>query len=71
MFNMIKRRYGHGLVVVNSKLFVIGRTLNDCEVFDNNCKNIVSLKKPGVDVHCLYKVLPFGSKFFVCFLLID
>ena len=64
MPNMIKRRYGLGLVVVKSKLFVIGHTLNDSEVFDNNCKKFVSLKTPSVDVG-LYKVIPFGTKFFV------
>ena len=65
MPNMIESRCGHGLVAVNSKLFVIGDTLNDFEVFDNNCKKIVSLKSPGVDVEFLYKVIPFGSNFLV------
>ena len=65
MPNMINRKTRHGLVVVKSKLFVVGERLNDCEVFDNNFKHFVSLKTPGRDVYYLYKAIPFGSKFFV------
>ena len=44
MPSMIEQRYDHSLVVVNSKLFVIGgfQTVT-CEVFDNNSKTFVSL----------------------------
>ena len=39
-------KYNHSLVVVKNKLFVISKREDDCEVFDNICKNFISIKSP-------------------------
>ena len=66
MPSMVTEQSSHELVVVRSKLFVIGSELNDFQVFDNNFKTFVALKPPRV-LSCggLNKVIAFGSKFYV------
>ena len=46
MPNMIEGRFGHSLVVVKNKLFVIGgaTTYGTCEVFESISNNFVLLK---------------------------
>ena len=64
MPNMRERRSGHSLVVVKSKLFVIGGTLSaTSEIFDNNSKTFVTLKSPRLIGY--NKSLSIGSKIFI------
>ena len=52
MPNTIKSKSEHSLVVVKNKLFVIGRSYDNCEVFDKFCKEFVALKSPFyIDFH--------------------
>ena len=48
MPNMISGKYRHSLVVVKSKLFVIGRNPDTNEVLDNICKKFVAIKSPQI-----------------------
>ena len=41
MPNTINNYTFHSLVVVKDKLFVIGKGIESCEVFDNACKKFV------------------------------
>ena len=65
MPNMINGHSLHELVVVKNKLFVIGRGVDECEVFDTNCKKFVSLKPQGTSFNYLNNVIAVGSKLFV------
>ena len=52
MPNTVKHLSFHSLVVVKDKLFVIGRGIESCEVFDNACKKFVVLKhQPSIYYH--------------------
>ena len=44
MPNMRAAKHGHGLDNVKSKLFVIARETNNCEVIDNNRTKFVALR---------------------------
>ena len=46
MPSMIHSQSSHSLVVVKSKLFVIGSVVDNCEVFDDKIKIFVSIKSP-------------------------
>ena len=46
MPNMTSAKYGHSLVVVNDKLFVISNRRDSCKVYDNNCKMFITIKSP-------------------------
>ena len=61
MQNMIERKRSHSLVVVENKLFVIGR--NNSEVFDSSCGKFIFLKSP--DCCYLQKAISVGNKIFV------
>ena len=64
MPNMIEKREGHSLVVVENKLYVIGGIDSfTSEVFDNDSKIFVSLKSPfPIEMN---KSLSVGSKIFI------
>ena len=49
MPNMNSGKRSHSLVVVKNKLFVISKTEDDCEVFDNICKTFITIKSPKFD----------------------
>ena len=58
MSYMINGKSKHSLVVVRSKLFVIGRY--KCEVFDNICKKFAALRSPYI---CYFNnAIPIGNK---------
>ena len=54
MPNMNSGKYNHSLVVVNSKLYVISKRENYCEVFDNLCKKFITINSPGFK--CIYSI---------------
>ena len=65
MPNMIIPHSRHELVVVRNKLFVIGNRRDNCEIFDNNCKQFVSLNTQGMSFRKLNNVISVGSKLFI------
>ena len=46
MPNMNSAKRHHSLVVVKTKLFVISKSGDNCEVFDNTCKKFITIKSP-------------------------
>ena len=46
MPNMNSGKVDHSLIVVKNKLFVISKSKDDWEVFDNMCKKFVTIKSP-------------------------
>ena len=65
MPQMNSGKYNHSLVVVNNKLFVISKEINDCEVFDNICKKFITIKSPQFDWSFGIKAYSIKSKIFV------
>ena len=61
-YDRSKEQSRHSLVVVKSKLYVIGRDTGFCEVFDSYCNNFVAIKRLTFD-H--FRALPIGSKIFI------
>ena len=60
MPSMINNQINHSLVVIKDKLFVIGYRNNNCEVFDNVCKEFVALM-PSYNLH-LSRAMSIGNK---------
>ena len=48
MPNMTDTLYGHRLVAVKNKLFVIASYPGTCQVFDSSCRKFISLKSPEI-----------------------
>ena len=65
MASMTKRKAQHCSVVVKNKMFVIGLTLNDFEVFDNTSKTFTALKTKFLKHPILNTVLSVGEKVLV------
>ena len=67
MPSMIHERSFHSLVVVKSKLFVIGNYSNEnCEVYDNISQTFVAFNLPDLQCYFNYnKVVSVGSSFFI------
>ena len=64
MPNMVKGKWGHSLVVVNNKLYVVGLGKQTCEVYNSYCKKFVAIKSPQVDHLRLNHAISIGNKIF-------
>ena len=62
MADMINRKSGHKLVVVKSKLYVIGSGGDGCEVYDSINKMFVALKSPLERDFYFDSVISIGTK---------
>ena len=58
-------KYDHSLVVVKNKLFVISKTKDDCEVFDNICKKFIAIKSPKLYFFHSIEAYTIENKIFV------
>ena len=66
MTSMINGRSGHSMVVVKNKLFVIGVTTINSEVYDSTCNRFIALKSNLlIDLQLSNKVIKVGNKIFV------
>ena len=67
MPNMIDEKSHHGLVVVKSKLFVVGTPAEpSCEVYDEICQKFVAFKLPQLEYGLNWnKAVSVGSKLFI------
>ena len=65
MPNMIHRQDCHRLLVVKSKLFVIGNGADNCEVFDKKNKVFVAIKSPPALIDECNPAISIGNKILV------
>ena len=61
MPNMISGKRDHSLVVANEKLFAIGFSNYNCEVYDSSCGKFVALKSPPLTSRTFGKVVSIGG----------
>ena len=65
MPNTNSGKVDHSLVVVKNKLFVISNIEDNCEVFDNIKKKIITIKSPEFDRFSRIRAKSIESKIFV------